>query len=138
MIRTKTFSEIVKTSTFLLRGSAKTSVFACFSAVSGVFGRACKQGQHSGSVQRQSCGALGKKANCQAAVSVHYVSPTGHYPLVLRLYLPVSWTSDHARLRAAQVRRCAFGLPHQGTIMKVASGWAFTTTPVWSCWPTAS
>jgi SRSO17 transposase len=62
-----------------------------------------KQGQHSVGVQRQYCGALGKKANCQVAVSVHYVSPQGHYPLALRLYLPHSWTSDHDRLRAAQV-----------------------------------
>src|ERR1700736_5095518 len=62
-----------------------------------------KQGRHSVGVQRQYCGALGKKANCQAAVSVHYVSPTGHYPLARRLYLPLSWTSDHDRLRAARV-----------------------------------
>jgi SRSO17 transposase len=62
-----------------------------------------KQGTHSVGVQRQYCGALGKRANCQAAVSVHYVSPKGHYPLALRLYLPQSWTADHDRLRAAQV-----------------------------------
>jgi len=62
-----------------------------------------KQGKHSVGVQRQYCGALGKKANCQVAVSVHYVSPQGHYPLSLRLYLPDSWTSDHDRLRAARV-----------------------------------
>src|SRR5436190_127472 len=62
-----------------------------------------KQGRHSVGVQRQYCGALGKKANCQVAPSVHYVSPKGHYPLDLRLYLPDSWLSDEARLDKAGV-----------------------------------
>jgi SRSO17 transposase len=62
-----------------------------------------KQGQHSVGVQRQYCGALGKKANCQVAVSVHYVSPLGHYPLDLRLYLPDCWLADTKRLDQAGV-----------------------------------
>jgi SRSO17 transposase len=62
-----------------------------------------KQGRHSVGTQRQYCGALGKKANCQVAPSVHYVSPKGHYPLDLRLYLPDSWLSDEARLDKAGV-----------------------------------
>ncbi len=62
-----------------------------------------KQGRHSVGVQRQYCGALGKKANCQAAPSVHYVSPHGHYPLDLRLYLPDSWLADPRRLERAGV-----------------------------------
>ncbi len=62
-----------------------------------------KQGKHSVGVQRQYCGALGKKANCQVAVSVHYVSPNGHYPLDLQLYLPDSWLSDTERLDKAGV-----------------------------------
>lgn len=62
-----------------------------------------KQGTHSVGVQRQYCGALGKKANCQVAVSVHYVSPKGHYPLDLQLYLPESWLTDTRRLDKAGV-----------------------------------
>ncbi len=62
-----------------------------------------KQGTHSVGVQRQYCGALGKKANCQCAVSVHYVAPKGHYPLDMRLYLPTSWLDDPARLDKAGV-----------------------------------
>jgi SRSO17 transposase len=62
-----------------------------------------KQGSHSVGVQRQYCGALGKKANCQVAVSVHYVSPKGHFPLDLRLYLPDGWLADRPRLDKAGV-----------------------------------
>src|SRR4051794_32674114 len=62
-----------------------------------------KQGKHSVGVQRQHCGALGKKANCQCGVSVHYVGPGGHYPLDMRLYLPDSWLGDKERLDKAGV-----------------------------------
>src|SRR3954469_14280523 len=62
-----------------------------------------KQGKHSVGVQRQYCGALGKKANCQVAVSVHYVGPKGHFPLDLRLYLPEGWLADAGRLDKAGV-----------------------------------
>jgi SRSO17 transposase len=62
-----------------------------------------KQGRHSVGVQRQYCGALGKKANCQVAPSVHYVAPGGHYPLELRLYLPDCWLADKKRLDRAGV-----------------------------------
>src|SRR5215207_10845912 len=62
-----------------------------------------KQGSHSVGVQHQYCGALGKRANCQVAPSVHYVSPEGHYPLAMRLFLPECWVEDEARLDEAGV-----------------------------------
>jgi SRSO17 transposase len=62
-----------------------------------------KQGKHSVGVQHQYCGQLGKKANCQVAVTVHYVSPKGHFPAALQLYVPKSWTSAPERLERAGV-----------------------------------
>src|SRR5262245_1363982 len=62
-----------------------------------------KQGKHSVGVQRQYCGAQGKKANCQVAPSVHYVSKEGHCPLAMRLYLPECWLGDPKRLDKAGV-----------------------------------
>jgi SRSO17 transposase len=62
-----------------------------------------KAGRHSVGVQRQYCGALGKKANCQCAVSVHYASGQGHAPLAMRLFLPTAWQEDPARLDQAGV-----------------------------------
>jgi SRSO17 transposase len=62
-----------------------------------------KQGKHSVGVQRQYCGALGKKANCQVAPSVHYVSPLGHSPLAMRLFLPDRWIEAKDRLDEAGV-----------------------------------
>jgi SRSO17 transposase len=62
-----------------------------------------KQGRCSVGVPRPYCGALGKKANGQVAVSVHSVSPRGHYPLDLRLYLPESGLAEKRRLDRAGI-----------------------------------
>jgi SRSO17 transposase len=75
-----------------------------------------KQGKHSVGVQRQYCGALGKKANCQVAPSVHYVSPEGHCPLAMRLYLPDSRLADPKRLDRAGVPEPHRALRSKGRI----------------------
>lgn len=62
-----------------------------------------KQGTHSVGVARQYCGALGKTANCQVAVSVHLGTDAGCVPLVWKLYLPDAWTGDPARRTAAGI-----------------------------------
>src|SRR3954468_20630006 len=73
-----------------------------------------KQGNDSVGVQRQYCGALGKRANCQVAVTWHYVSPQGHFPLTLQLYLPDRWVSSQGPPSAAQRRRLkAAGVPEK-------------------------
>lgn len=62
-----------------------------------------KKGDQSVGVARQYCGALGKTANCQVAVSVHLGTDTACLPLTWGLYLPQSWIDDPARRAAARV-----------------------------------
>ncbi len=56
-----------------------------------------KDGRMSVAVARQYCGALGKQANCQVAVSVHAVSDTASCPLQWRLFVPEEWAHDATR-----------------------------------------
>ncbi len=62
-----------------------------------------KQGQHSVGVARQYCGQLGKRDNCQVAVSLSLASAQGSLPIAFRLYLPEEWAGDKARRRKAGV-----------------------------------
>lgn len=50
-----------------------------------------KAGNASVGVARQYCGALGKIANCQVAVSLHWSTSQASCPLGWRLYLPQVW-----------------------------------------------
>jgi SRSO17 transposase len=62
-----------------------------------------KSGPHSVGVARQYCGALGKVANCQVAVTAALW--TGHraWPLGAARYLPEAWTTDGPRRTAARI-----------------------------------
>ncbi|WP_405552102.1 IS701 family transposase [Streptomyces canus] len=62
-----------------------------------------KDGKMSVAVAHQYCGALGKQANCQVAVSVHAVTDSASVPLQWRLFLPKEWDSDTERRRRCQV-----------------------------------
>jgi SRSO17 transposase len=59
-----------------------------------------KQGRHSVGVARQYCGALGKVANCQVAVTVALWTGTQAWLLGAQLYLPEVWLTADARDKA--------------------------------------
>jgi SRSO17 transposase len=56
-----------------------------------------KKGSESVGVQRQYCGHVGKKENCQVGVFLLGVTPAGSALLEQQLYLPKSWASDGQR-----------------------------------------
>jgi SRSO17 transposase len=62
-----------------------------------------KQGKHSVGVARQYCGALGKTANCQVAVTLDLGTEESSTPLDWALYLPEQWINDSARRKEAGV-----------------------------------
>ncbi|MEH0518899.1 transposase [Streptomyces stelliscabiei] len=62
-----------------------------------------KCGTASVGVARQYCGAVGKRANCQVAVSVHAATDTASCPLDWQLYLPREWADEPDRRRRAGV-----------------------------------
>jgi len=62
-----------------------------------------KQGQHSVGVARQYCGALGKTANCQVAVTLDLGTEESSTPLDWALYLPEQWINDPVRRKEAGI-----------------------------------
>ena len=68
-----------------------------------------KQGTESVGVKRQYCGAVGKRANCQAGVFLGYASEHGHTLLHRQLYLPKEWIED----KQYQQRRSKCGVPDE-------------------------
>lgn len=62
-----------------------------------------RQGQWAIGAAHQYCGALGKTANCQVAVTTHYVDPYYAWAVNGRLYLPEAWCQDAERRRRAEI-----------------------------------
>ena len=62
-----------------------------------------KKGTHSVGVARQYCGRLGKKENCQVAVSLSVATASGSLPIAWRLYLPEEWASNAERRKKVDV-----------------------------------
>lgn len=64
-----------------------------------------KQGTASVGVQRQYCGAVGKIANCQIAVSTALIASGLAWVTSMELYLPQTWAEDDDRRARAQIPR---------------------------------
>jgi SRSO17 transposase len=62
-----------------------------------------KHGTESVGVQRQWCGRMGKKENCQVGVFLVGATPAGTALLDHQLYLPEPWTKDIARRKKTRV-----------------------------------
>jgi SRSO17 transposase len=62
-----------------------------------------KRGEKSAGVQVQYCGTTGQVENCQVGVFLEYVTASGHALIDRELYLPLSWTEDPERCRAAGI-----------------------------------
>jgi SRSO17 transposase len=62
-----------------------------------------KKGRLSVGVARQYCGQVGKRENCQVAVTLSVANEAASLPIAYRLYLPEAWASDPARRAMAGV-----------------------------------
>ncbi|MGW4897694.1 IS701 family transposase [Kitasatospora sp. NPDC004240] len=62
-----------------------------------------KKGTRSAGVQRQYSGTAGRTENCQIGTFLAYASTRGRALIDRELYLPVSWTDDRERCRAAGI-----------------------------------
>jgi SRSO17 transposase len=62
-----------------------------------------KQGEHSVAVGRQYCGALGKIANCQVAVTTALVAEGLSWPTTIELFVPHAWIDSPSRRDAAGI-----------------------------------
>jgi SRSO17 transposase len=78
-----------------------------------------KKGTLSVGAARQYCGELGKRANCQALVSLTLAAREVPIPLGLRLFLPQEWTDGPARCAAA-------GVPDEAVIARSKGAIALT------------
>src|SRR6202008_5140867 len=65
-----------------------------------------KHGTHSVGVARQYCGVLGKRDNCQVAVSLSVANDQASLPVAYQLYLPEAWAAD-------PIRRAKAGVPEE-------------------------
>lgn len=91
-----------------------------------------KAGEASVGVARQYCGALGKIANCQVAVSLHWSTCEASCPLGWRLYLPPAWLAPDKRAEGKIPENIVYRSKNQLALDLVdqALGWEVPRLPV--------
>jgi SRSO17 transposase len=91
-----------------------------------------KQGTDSVGVARQYCGARGKVANCQTAVTIALWTGTRAWLLGATLYLPEEWLTSQQRARARIPAAARFAPKWQLalTLLRQARAAGFTVTAV--------
>ena len=95
-----------------------------------------KKGSHSVGVARQYCGRVGKKENCQVAVSLSIASATASLPIAWRLYLPEEWANDPERCREADIpQEVQFQTKPQIALRHIGKRWRTGWRREW-CWRT--
>src|SRR3954452_24222499 len=80
-----------------------------------------KKGKLSVGVARQYCGQLGKRDDCQVAVTLSVATGQASLPVAYRLYLPEAWAADPARRALAGVP-AAVGLATKPYIARAQIG----------------
>jgi SRSO17 transposase len=65
-------------------------------------------------VARQYCGQLGKRDNCQVAVTLSLANEHASLPVAYRLYLPEAWAGDAER--RIKSRRTPLSRPSLGSL----------------------
>jgi len=98
-----------------------------------------KQGRHSVGVARQYCGQLGKRDNCQVAVSLSIANHHASLPVAYQLYLPKDWARI-APVGARRVcpRRSASKPSHRSRLSSCVGRARLPCRAAWHCWTPAT
>ena len=95
-----------------------------------------KKGMLSVGVSRQYCGPLGKRANCQALVSLTLAGREVPVPVGLQLFMPEAWTANPERCATAGVSEAKVVARTKGEIALAELARLIATgVRSASCWP---
>ena len=86
---------------------------------------------------RQYCGQLGKRDNCQVAVTLSLANEHASLPVAYRLYLPEAWAGDaERRIKAGVPPDITFQTKPRIALDQIRAAWACRAASSWP--PTAT